>query len=247
MGSKFFGGSESIDVLTRGQKQLLNKGTGILEEQFGQAGPVYEGQISPDANYNQLLAFGGAPSMLSQTGDTNPAVQSMLQGQSAYGPIDQEQYFQQAIYDPARQAYEDEKRVMESMYGDTWGQTGGYQDIMQKGAARFGTDIGAQHGQFMLDQQNIANQQRAMGVEGSFGQQSNLADTYQNLLGIGGEQRSIEGQGLEEEFNRWNAGQDYNNPWLGFLGPLVGTQAYAVGQNPGQAAGLAAGMSAGPL
>lgn len=232
-----FGGSEEVDLLTGRQRGLIRDLSIQLEGEIGQSGPVYEGQITPDATANQQLAFDNVGGLLGQANQADPQIQAMLQGQSANG-IDPAQYAQESIYDPAKLAYDDAREEMEAMYGGSWGQTGGYQDIMQKGAARFGVGIGNEMAEFARYQQDTGNQNRAMGVDASFGQTRNLADTYGTLLGVGGEERSIEGQRNNEDLSRWQQGQDYNNPWLGFLGPALGTQAFAIGQQEGWVAPL---------
>jgi len=232
-----FGGSQTVDVLTRGQRSLLNSLTGDLQGQLGQGVPAYQGQITPDATANQLAAFQGVGGLGALFGEYDPQIASMLAGESA-GDFNAEDYAQQAIYNPALLAYEDAQRDLEAKYGGSWGQTGGYQDIMQKGAARFATGIGEELADFSMYQQDTANAQRGLGVDASQQRTRNLADTYDQMLDFGNEERSIAGQSLGEDFNRWQAEQDYNNPWLGFLGPALGTQPYAVGQQPGWLSGV---------
>lgn len=237
-----FGGTQKVDILTGGQKTLLNSLSDILGAQLGKSGPVYGGQVTPGTNAIQQNAFDYAGGMLGQMPDTTGAINSMIAGQSA-NALDPQAYAQQAIIDPARLAYEDATRELEARYGGTWGQSGGYQDIMQENAARFGTGLSQTLADFARYNQDTSNAQRQAGI-GASGQQSNtIANTLGTMLGVGAEQRAQQGQQNLEQYNRWNAEQAYNNPWLGLLGPTLGTQAYGIGQQQGILPQVAGGVT----
>ncbi len=235
--ASFLGGTEKTSLLTGPQNRTLRSLNELMSSQLGRSAPVYEGQITPDATGNQLAAFQGVQGLAGQAGQAQPAINDMLQGQSVDG-FNGEQYRKEAIIDPANLAYQDALEQMEAQYGGSWGQTGGFQDIMQKETARYGVGLGQTLADFAMNERDTANQQRAAGVDANFGQTENLANAYQAQLGMGGEERSIAGQQSSEDYNKWQAEQAYNNPWLGFLGPALGTQAFSVGQEQGWGRGF---------
>jgi hypothetical protein len=62
-----------------------------------------------------------------------------------------------------------------------------------------------------------------MGVSGSIANQQNQAGMLNQVLGMGDYQRGMEGEQNQEGYQKWLSGQDYNNPWLGFLGTALST------------------------
>lgn len=236
------GGPKKINVLTKGQKKNLQGINSLLQDNLNVGMDAYGGTVTPGASalQNQVFQQGGG-AMLGAAGQSSSAISDMLAGRNATGFNDAD-YFQNSVLNPAKQAFNDEQRQMEAKYGGSWGQTGGYQDAMQKGVARFGVGLGQQMSDYALNNRNEANRNRLSGVQGSLAQSQNLADTYQNMLNFGGDQRAIDGQQKGEAYNKWQSEQAYNNPWLSLMGPALGTQAFAVGQQQG-ALGAATGAA----
>lgn len=227
-----FGGDKKVDLFTTGQRNLFDAMSGQLQSQIGQPGPQYTGPTVPTDNPTQQAAFGYAGSLLGRLGAPDAAIASMLKGQSA-NAVDPQAYYRDAVLNPANQAYQDAQRQLEAQYGGSWGQTGAFQDVMQENAARYGTGIGQIMAQLALENQDRSNQQRALGVQSSFGQTNDISNTLGTMLTVGGEQRGQVAEKNAGMRNEWEAQQAYNNPWLGFLGPVLGTSSFGIGQERG--------------
>lgn len=240
--SDIFGGSQSVDVLTRGQKRLLNDLTGMLQGELGQAGPQYDGPLAPGLSGAQRQGLGIAEVLGSGSiPGVDSAISDMVAGRGA-GEFDADTYFTQAVLNPAQQALDDEMRAIEARYGAQ--NSGGFANALGEGVARFGTNIGAQMADLAREERGLADARRAAGVSASFGRNQDLASTAAALMGpIGGIERGVEADLNLADLNKWQQGQAYNNPWLGFMGPALGTQAFGVGQQQGWLPGIAGAMS----
>lgn len=240
--ASLFGGSETVDVMTKGQKHLLNQMTNLLGSKIGRPFDTYEGVVTPGASSAQQAAFGMAPNMMGRSvPGIDSAIADMIAGRSATGYNPQD-YYGSAVINPARQAFQDELRGIEARYGGTHGTSGAFADALGQGAARFGVGIGETMANLARDERNMADQRRLGGIQASFGQTNDAATRMATLLGVGGAQRGIEAQRNLEDMNRWQQKQGYNNPWFGLLGPVLGTQAFGIGQQQGIIPGIAGGL-----
>lgn len=248
------GGPERIDVYTRGQKQVLGNLTNALNRNIGQGAQVYGGQIIPGATANQQLAFGVAPEMLRQTIDSRPAIQGLLSGAPAYtiDPAARERLYNEQIVAPAQNRFRDTLQQLDARYGGRFGIAGAQGRAVSNAARDFETNLAGQRASLLYADEQARRQalengmgRVAAGVEGSIGYDQNRRQGLEMLAALGGAERGIGAQQAGEQYYKWNMGQDYNNPWLGFLGTALSASPYAVGQSEGvlgAIGGLAGGM-----
>lgn len=242
-----FGGREKVSTLTKPQTGVVNtlsrKLKNILKND--EAGPVYEGQIAPGVNANMLAAFEGA-GQLGQNTELSGAISRLLSDTGESPGV--EDYYQRSVVAPARQEFNDALRQVDARYGDTWGQTGGHQQMVAEAASRFGTGIGSVLGELVYNDQQAALDRQLdrqnVGIQGALGQSQDERGRLSTMLGIGDYERGIEGENLAEDYAKWEQGQVYNNPWFGFLGPAIGTQTFGYGEKPGLLQQVQAGTQA---
>jgi hypothetical protein len=220
------GGTDKIDLLTGGQQKLLKDLINTVRSEFGQGGPVYEGEIAPGATDLQRMGFNLAGQDIA---GLQPALSSMLSGFS--DPSAVQQYYQQAVAAPAQAQFQDIMRQVGGQFGGTYGQTGAVPKAMSDAGRRFATDLSSQlAGLQFNERQQALNRQQAAVPLALGARQSQLSQ----LLGAGGAQRAIQGQQNQEALSKWNMGQAYNNPWVtGFLSPALNTQAFGYANEPG--------------
>lgn len=236
----FFGGTEKIDVLTGGQKRLLNSLTDVLGQQLGQSGPVYGGTVTPGLNTMQTQAMAQGRGLESGRIDDSGAITSLLSG--AGDPAAVQSYYRDAIVPAATQDFNDALRTIDARYGNTWGGSGAHQRGVSNAAARFGTGLGQILGGLVYNDRNAAQDRMATGVQANAIRNQDQRANIDALMGLGNVQRSYEGQQNQEALSKWEAGQAYNNPWFGLLGPALGTNAYGTGQQQGYGSAILGGL-----
>lgn len=223
-------------ILTPEQNQLLNKLISEVMPQIGQAAPVYEGQITPEASALQQQAFqyaqqlGGTPEQQAQR---NASLERLLSGASAYevNPAAREAVYN-ANRDVARNELNQAFRGIEERYNARGlGRSGG----VLRALAGAGQDFATNMGQLRAQLEYQDEQARRAGLEQGAQRQIAGQGAYQamqqgqfgqlaGLLGAGDIQRNIQGQQYGEQYAKWLQGQPYANPWLGFLPQVLGTQ-----------------------
>ena len=239
-----FGGSESVDLLSDDQKRLMRTLTPFVTREIGKSGPVYDGEIAPGLTRTQQAGLGVVNSLgANRVPGIDSAIAEMVAGRSA-GDFDQAGYYQDAIVNPARQTLNDELRAIEARYGSNTGVSGGFGEAIGEGVSRFGTNIAGMLANLERENRTVANSNRSAGIGASFGRNQDIASSAAALLGAGGIERGVMAEQNLEGLNRWEAGQAYNNPWLGFVGPLLQTQTHAVGQQQGIVPGIAGAVGA---
>jgi hypothetical protein len=211
------GGGIQNKNLARLTRNLSKK----LESELGQGAEVYQGAITPGSNQNIQSALEGAGSLMYQ----DPQIQAGL-SQLLAGPGDGQavrDYYQSSVIDPATLAFQDQLAQIGDTYGNTWGTSGAFPRMAADATARFGTGIGSVLGELVYNDRNASLDRIGMGVSGSIANQQNQAGMLNQVLGMGDYQRGMEGEQNQEGYQKWLSGQDYNNPWLGFLGTALST------------------------
>lgn len=214
---------------------------------------AYGGQITPDATYNQQLAFDAAPGLLASQRNRGieGALGSALSGNPAYqiDPATSERFYNDSVVLPAQRQFQDTLQGIDARYGARFGRSGGQQEAFGRAATDFGTNLAGIRGDLVFqDEQarraaleNAANRQvQGAGIAAEYDtskQQNNRANLAM-LAGIGGEERSIAGQKSAEDYSKWEYSRPYNNPWLGFMGTALAPPPTMVTQQPGIAAGI---------
>lgn len=253
---------KQISTLTDQQRAILDSLTGQIAGQVGQGITPYGGQIAAGVSplqqqaFDMAGAFGSTPEAMARGG----ALQQIMAGTPAFqaSPQEYERAYAQGVEAPAlAQWNRDIIPQILHQYG-SGGTAGAVYDMLGRSGADLATNLAGQRAQYRLqglhDQQGAleaAAGRRLAGIEAS-GRESlmPLAVTSQ----MGDVQRGITQDQLGEDYLKWSSAQPYNNPWLGFLAPALGTQAFQTYYQPSQTqpsmfggmlSGIASGMTGG--
>lgn len=238
-------GSSGGGYVNKDHGRLARKLTRTVLDEFGQGADVYGGPITPGSNANIDSALEGAGGMLYQ----DPQVQAGL-SQLLAGPGDGQavrDYYQSSVIDPATLAFQDQMNQIGDTYGNTWGTSGAFPRMAADATARFGTGIGSVLGELVYNDRNASLDRIGQGVQGSLANQQTQAGMLGQVLGMGDYQRGMEGEANQADYNQWMSGQDYNNPWLGFLGAAMSTARQEAPTAGSLEKGLAIGRMALPF
>jgi len=124
-----------------------------------------------------------------------------------------------------------------SVAGAGTADTGGLDRAMSREAGRLSLGLGAQAMPYLAQgQQNqlgrqsqaIGQSQTQAGLPGQvLGQAGQVGGQGMNMLSqilnMGGMQRGIAGEQMQEPYQKWQTEQPYNNPWINVLGSLQGS------------------------
>lgn len=201
--------------------KLTRRLSNILVNQIGDGAEVYGGDLVAGSNANIENALGGASGLLYQ----DPQIQAGL-AQLLAGPGDGQavrDYYQSSVLDPATLAFQDQLQQIGDTYGNTWGTSGAFPKMAADATARFGTGIGSVLGELVYNDRNASLDRISQGVSGSIANQQNQAGMLNQVLGMGDYERGMLGEENQANYSKWLSGQDYNNPWLGFLGTALST------------------------
>lgn len=202
------------------QKLIKNLSKKMVSE-LGQPADVYAGQIVPGVNANQQTAFDAAGGLLYEDPAIGEGISRLLSGQG--DPQAVRDYYNESVLAPATQAFNDQLQQIGETYGDTWGVSGAHPKMVADATSRFGTGIGSVLGELVYNDRNAALDRIGTGVGLAQNQQQQRAGMLGQVLGIGDYQRGLDAENYQADYQKWLAGQDYNNPWLGFLGTTLGT------------------------
>lgn len=214
-------GDSGGQVMNRDTRKLIGALSKRLRKELGQGAEVYGGPLVPGSNENIDMALQGAGGLLYQ----DPAVMSGI-SQLLAGPGDGQavrDYYESSVLAPAQLAFQDQLQQIGDTYGSTWGTSGAFPRMAADATARFGTGIGSVLGELVYADRNAALDRLGMGVNASIANQQNQAGMLGQVLGMGDYERGIQGEQYAADYSQWLSGQDYNNPWLGFLGTALST------------------------
>jgi hypothetical protein len=234
--------SELAASLTPGQSALLEQLTGLLGEQLGQGVEAYPGELSPEASELQQLGFQQAAQDPAQLGEFQSAISRLLGGgdRAAFevDPEARRKVYEAQTAQAGRQFQTQTiPQLMEFYNARGLGRSGG----LERALAGAGGELAlrGQELQANLEYQdeqarrgalesgaNRQLQSRTAGAQGFLGGQAADQTRLQALLGAGGVQRDIAGQGLQADYQKWMQAQPYGNPWLQFLPQALGTAAF---------------------
>lgn len=231
------GGSstEQVSTLTRGQRGALNSLGSFVTPQIGQAADVFGGQRVAGASPLQQGAFdifgGLAPGIGGALGGGLGGLQQSresLQGfLGDFDPAASQQAFQSGVVDPSLRNFQ--QNVIPGIT-ERFSNVAGSSGVLAKALADAGGDLqsnlGAQGALFNQNARNTFNQNRLNASGQLAGQSTQGLNFLNSLSGLGGQQRDIAQQGLGADFARFQEGQAVNNPILGLLPQLLGTQAF---------------------
>jgi len=239
----FLGGPERVNIMTDPQIANLNKMIGQVGQNIGQGIDAYGGQITPDATANQLAAFQGAGNLFRDPRvDSSGAINQLMSGDPAFqiDPAQREQFYQDALVAPAQSQFQDQMQQIDRRYGAGFGESGSHRGAGYRAAEDFQTNLMGKRAELLYGDE-MARRGAAEAGMGRMAQGAGLAGMYGQdqranlglMSQLGGEERAIAGQQQGEAYNKWQTEQDYNNPWLGFFGPTMSAQPFAVQNNPG--------------
>lgn len=236
------GGSNNVDIFNRNQEFLINDLTKKVRQNIGVGAPVYQGEITPGATSYQNQTFDRAGSLFGNMIDSSGAVSRLISGDPAFtvDPADREAYYQSAVVNPSmRQFQNDILPLVDSRYGDTWGTAGGHREAVLRAGTDLTTNMGGILGDLVYkdvlagrDSAERGLDRIATGIGAGATAAAANTNILNSILGIGDFERRISAQQNSEDYNKWLSGQDYANPWLGFIGPAL-TQTHAQQQVPG--------------
>jgi hypothetical protein len=215
------------DALTGSQKQVLDQLGQWISSEMGQGAETYGGQLTPNQSALQSRGFG----MLEGGGlgsEAEGVISQLLSGQSAY---EVDPAAREAVYgaQTARSTRDWENNIipeiMERYNAQGLGRSGGIEAAL----GQSGMELAMRNREFGSGLEYKDEMARRAGLESAAGRQVAGTGAYmgnlQSMLGAGEMQRGIEGEQLAEGYQQWSAGQAYNNPVMGFLNQLLGTQA----------------------
>jgi len=234
--------SEQIPTLTNSQRAVLDALSGQLEANVGQGVTPYSGQLAAPASALQQRAFslgdafGTGPAAMARGG----AIADIVAGKPAFttGPEEYERAYQEGVRAPAMAQWNrDIIPQILHQYGSS-GTAGAVIDALGRSGSDLTTQLAAQQAQYRFrgmergqDALEAAAGRQLAGVEAS--RTEDLAPIALASQ-LGDVQRGITQDALGEDYFKWSSAQPYNNPWLGFLAPTLGTQAFQTYYQPEQ-------------
>lgn len=214
-------GDSGGGIMSRDVRKLTNDLGALMRGQLGQGAETYSGPLVPGMNENTQSVLNSAGGLL--TGDPNrdAAIQQMMSG--AGDPEAVRRYYEESVLAPSQRDFQDALGVIDDRYGDTWGQTGAHMGAVADATANYGIGLGQVLGGLVYDDRNAARDRQGQGVMQSLASGQDQVNRMGALLGFGDYERGLTGEQYGADYSQWQAGQAYNNPWLGFLGTTLGT------------------------
>jgi len=224
------GGPERINIQGKDQRRFSKDVTADVHNQWGRSGPVYGERIIPGASQIQDQMFDLTGGFL---GNVGGAINRTLSGQPSFtvDPAARQRYYDQAIKAPAMREFDNTLDQIDTRYGNRWTKAGagGHRGAVNRAAGDLQANLTGQMAGLVREDEvaaraaseSAANRQFQAGFQG-----------LDSIAGVGSTQRGIDAQRMGEDYNKWQQGQAYNNPWLNFM-PQAFQQRYAVGQSPG--------------
>lgn len=224
------GSTQTLEMsLTPEQQQSLRGLNQQVGGQIGQGIDPYGGQIAPGTSALQQQGFGALSGQGQQAQGYQSSINRLMAGESAY-QADPEA--RQGVYEAQRQRSMRDfqqnvvPQILEQYNAQGLGRSGGIEQAL----AGAGGELALRNREYDASLEYQDEESRRRAAEAGAGRQIQGIQGYQSaieqILGAGAEQRGIQGEQLAEEYQRYEAGQAYNNPWLQYLDAALGTQAY---------------------
>lgn len=229
-------GDSGGQIMSRDVRKLTNELGALMRQQLGQGVPTYTGPLVPGLNENTSAAFSAAGGLLGGDPNRDAAIASLMSG--AGDPEAVRRYYEESVLAPSQRDFNDALRVVDELYGDTWGPTGAHMKAVADATSNYGIGLGQVLGDLVYQDRNAARDRQAVGVNASLGASQDYLGRLNSMLGIGDYERGITGEQYAADYGQWQAGQAYNNPWLGFLGTSLSTAQPSAPQSGGLERGL---------
>lgn len=217
-----FGGSKTTSNLTRGQQDLLAHTTARADRGLTTGVDQYQGQLSPNANSLMNQSFNTASGITQQQPGMQSALQQQLAG--AGNPQDVQNYYQSQL-GASQNNFQEMMRGVRDRYGSTYGASGALPRMEGLALGQYGAEQDRLLGQLTYDDRNASRDRQLGGINAGIGMQQQNVANMAAQYGMGQNQRGLEAEQNAEAYQKWQAKQAYNNPWLQLLGPTLGTQA----------------------
>jgi hypothetical protein len=244
LGDLLFGEKPSINSyenMTPEQKKLLETLLGQVQGTAETGVTPYSGDIyAGPSSLNQSL-FSGAENLLAGNDPTQAVLDKMLNRYSEgamyeFNPNRTIDMFNASVRDPAMREFNTEilPGIAEKYAGQNAGRSGAVLKTMADAGADLERNLSGQLSQYLYNAEDQSNKNKLSFETGVLpGIIDQPLQNLQSLMGIAGTQQGIDQSQLTEDFQKWEYGQDYNNPWLQYLNSLLGLQTTTPVVNPG--------------
>jgi len=201
----------------------------LQQQGFGAAGglsPMAAGAMGYFQGALGQQAAGGGPAQQMATW----ALPDML---APFDPAGATEFWQQAHVAPAMETWRQDimPSITESFAARGAADSGAMNRALARGGANLATGLSGQLANLLYSGQQAQMGRQQMGINqamnlamlpgnivGQAGQIGGMGtDMVSQLLNIGGQQRGIAGEQLQEPYTKWQQAQPYNSPWLGLL------------------------------
>lgn len=225
-----FGGSSREDILTRGQGGLLDKVTNMARNELGRGADFYTGQLVAGGNANLTSAFTG----IRDASRPNPALQGAITDSlgGAGDPAGVRSYYDTQLA-PAKLEFDRNLNEVMNRYADVWGSSGAGAEMAARATAEYGMGLNSMLGGMVYDDRNAARDRQVQAIPGAVDAQQARMESQRGLMDLGLVEQGQEQRSITADQAQWLGSQWYNNPALGLIGPALGTQAFAMGNQKG--------------
>ena len=221
------------------QRGFLRQLGGFVQQSMREGGvDAYEGELVPDANELERLAFDAAERVggrgrVSRDESTERGILKLLSGDPAF---DVDPTARRELYEAERA--EELRRFNEEvlpMISRHWGGRGGARSgaltgSMADAGIRLGNDLYRRNTELLMHDEDMrrnelarARDRIAEGIRADATARQNDATDFGTLYMAGQGVRAInEGQN-QEAYSKWLQEQPYFNPWLGYANAILGT------------------------
>jgi len=160
------------------------------------------------------------------------ALSSML---APFDPTATQDYWKQAFVNPAMQNYQQTilPGIAEKYAGQNATSSGAFNRALAESGTNLSTGLNAQLANLLYQgrESQLGRQQTGINQAAQYaGLPAQLAGGISDLasqgINVGQQQRAIGQEGLSSEYNKWLSSQPYQNPYMSFLGPALGTSAF---------------------
>jgi hypothetical protein len=243
---------QKTETMTPEQKVLASEVAKFYTGKIGDAAPSYTGETVAPLTSQEQQASGMIENLAGSQpylqGDITSAYQQALAGQptSTINPETTQAYFQNTIYNPSRQLFQEESMpLIQEAYNGPGGYWGGARaDAQYKAERDFQTGMGAQYSNLMYqdEQANRALKesaatralQAAQGAQGYGESQFNQQLQAASALGQMGQlERTLQQAQLDWNVQEWMRTQPEYSPYLAGAMGYIQTPLVAVGMSNG--------------
>lgn len=200
----------------------------LYQGQIGEGVASYGGDIIPGATglhggvYDSALA-----SMMGGEGTSTDALGRMLSMEPAYevDPAARERYYDEAFMAPAMQDFQQQilPAIMEQYNAQGMNRSGFAEGALATAGGNLATDLAGIRADLLYRDEEARRDAASAAYDRALPALGALAGERESLLGVADTTRGIEGEQMAEEYGKWLYEQPYNNPWLAYTEPVIGT------------------------